>query len=981
LIRFYKTCNPGKLSPLIPHEPQFIRISGARQHNLKNISVSLPRNQLVVITGPSGSGKSSLAFDTLFAEGQRRYMQSLSSYVRQFLDQMEKPDVDFIEGLSPTVAIEQQRSSTNPRSTIATVTEIYDYLRVLYASCGQPHHPLTGRSLKKRSLQEITDQVMDHPASDRFMILAPVVQKQKGEFRDVLEKLKKDGYLRVRVDGTIHSLDQPPRLDPKKIHTIEVVVDRLKISPEGRTRTAESIELGLKLGDGLIRIVWMGEGDALSSEWPLSNQNFDPETGYHFPVLEARHFSFNSPLGACPTCGGTGTHLLPDADLIVVDKDLTLDEQPLGPWRRAPKRMAGYYKGILRDLAQHAGVPITTPWKDVPANFRDLVMDGSGGEDLDFQVMKAGRLTTQSKPFDGLLHFVQNLYDASDSPLTRHRMAAFMGKSTCPGCNGKRLKKEVLAVTLGENTRPPAPNIDDFCRWTITGASDFLKSHQWSKIQGSIVKELLQEIQSRLNFLKDVGLGYLSLNRETGTLSGGEIQRIRLATQIGSGLTGVLYVLDEPSIGLHQRDNERLIATLERLRDMGNSVVVVEHDEDTMERADYLVDMGPGAGVQGGRIVAEGTAQEVKDHPLSLTGRYLSGRLGIPLPRKRKAPQGEWLEVIGARENNLKNISARIPIGCFTCVTGVSGSGKSTLINDILSRALFRTFYQAKERPGQYDRIEGLKYLDKVVTIDQSAIGRTPRSNPATYVGAFDAIRDLYAQLPASRIRGYPKGRFSFNTAGGRCEHCEGDGSKKIEMHFLPDVYVPCEVCKGKRFNRETLEVTFKSKNIADILDLTVHEALNLFKSVPTISGKLETLAKVGLGYLTLGQSATTLSGGEAQRIKLAAELTKRATGRTCYILDEPTTGLHFVDIEELLKVLFQLRDQGNTVIVIEHHLDVIKSADYIIDLGPEGGENGGRILVSGTPEEVAAFQGSHTGSFLVKKLATKYGKGTSITS
>jgi excinuclease ABC subunit A len=604
-------------------------------------------------------------------------------------------------------------------------------------------------------------------------------------------------------------------------------------------------------------------------------------------------------------------------------------------------------------------------------------MEGSGSANLDFTVIKAGNLSKLSKPFEVLLHFVQNLYDESDSPLTRHRMAAFMSKSTCPACQGKRLKKEVLAVTLGDKASPPAPNIDDFCRWTITDASAFLKTREWSGEQKGIVKELLQEIQSRLNFLQDVGLGYLTLNRETGTLSGGEIQRIRLATQIGSGLTGVLYVLDEPSIGLHQRDNERLIGTLERLRDMGNSVVVVEHDEDTILRADYLVDMGPGAGVQGGKIVAEGTAAEVMQHPLSLTGRYLSGKLDISIPRKRKAPGNEWLEVIGAKENNLKNITARIPLGCFTCVTGVSGSGKSTLINDILSRALFRYFYQAKERPGSHERIEGLQYLDKVVTIDQAPIGRTPRSNPATYVGAFDAIRDLYAQLPASRIRGYAKGRFSFNTPGGRCEHCEGDGYKKIEMHFLPDVYVPCEVCKGKRFNRETLEVTFKSKNIADVLDLTVNEALDLFKSVPAIFGKLDTLAKVGLGYLTLGQSATTLSGGEAQRIKLAGELTKRATGRTCYILDEPTTGLHFVDIEELLKVLFQLRDTGNTIIVIEHHLDVIKCADYLIDLGPEGGENGGRILVTGTPEEISQFEGSHTGSFLVKKLVNRNGKGT----
>jgi excinuclease ABC subunit A len=962
------------------YEPTLIQIRGARQHNLQNLSLSLPRNRLVVITGPSGSGKSSLAFDTLFAEGQRRYVQSLSSQARQFLDLMEKPEVDFIEGLSPTVAIEQQRSTTNPRSTIATVTEIYDYLRVLYASCGEPHHPETGRPLKKRSLQELTDLVLDQPASDRFMILAPLVRQQKGEFRDVLEQLKKEGYLRVRVDRVLHHLDQPIKLDPKKTHTLEVVVDRLKISSDNRTRVAESLELGLKLGEGLIRIVWLGatEAEGTMAEWTLSNQNFDPETGYCFPVLEARHFSFNSPLGACPVCGGTGSQLLPDADLMVADPELTLEEQPIGPWRRAPKRMAGFYQGLLRDLAAHAGVPMNQPWQDLPEHFHQLVLEGSQGQEINFNTLKAGKLCVQSRAFEGVRHFVQNLYESSDSPLTRHRMAAFMAKHRCPACHGKRLKKEVLGVTLGTKDQPPAPNIDDFCRWTIEQALHFLEQRAWPASQGLIVKELNTEIQSRLRFLRDVGLGYLSLNRETGTLSGGEIQRIRLATQIGSGLSGVLYVLDEPSIGLHQRDNERLILTLERLRDMGNSVVVVEHDEDTMRRADYLVDMGPGAGEQGGKIVAEGQLDQLLQHPLSLTGRYLSGKLKLSVPNKRKPPGKDWLTILGARENNLKNVTARIPVGCLTCVTGVSGSGKSTLINDILSRALFRHFYQAKERPGEHDRIEGLEHFDKVITIDQSPIGRTPRSNPATYLGAFDSIRDLYAQLPASRIRGYQKGRFSFNTPGGRCEHCQGDGYKKIEMHFLPDVYVPCEVCRGRRFNRETLEVTFKSKNIADVLDLTVHEALDLFRHVPAIQSKLETMAQVGLGYLALGQSATTLSGGEAQRIKLAAELTKRATGRTCYILDEPTTGLHFVDIEELLKVLFQLRDQGNTLIVIEHHLDVIKNADYLIDLGPEGGENGGQILMAGSPEELAQFEGSHTAKFLVKKLVTKYGKATS---
>ncbi|MDD5263175.1 MAG: excinuclease ABC subunit UvrA, partial [Methylacidiphilales bacterium] len=914
-----------------------IKIIGARQHNLKNLTLSIPRNKLVVITGPSGSGKSSLAFDTLFAEGQRRYVQSLSSYARQFLDQIEKPDVDFIEGLSPAVAIEQRGSGGNPRSTIATTTEIYDYLRVLYASCGQPRHPKTGNPLKRHSVQEIADKILAETAHERFLILAPMVRNEKGDFKNTLERLKKDGFVRVRIDAEFKQLDDPIKLKKNAAHAIDVVVDRLKISPSIRQRLTDSLETALRLGEGIIHVCWVAEGGETLAEWTLSNQNYDPETGYHFPLLTARHFSFNSPVGACPSCHGLGTRLVADPRLVIPDPALSIDEHVIAPWKKAPKRLAGHYRMILRDLAHSAGVRTDVPWKDLPESFHSLVLNGSGDKPIAFTVVRDGNTREQKKAFEGVLHQIENLYETSASPLSRFRMQAYMSRQPCPACGGNRLRKEILAVTLDGKNKSKGLNIQEFCGLTVGKALEFLGTISWTESQQKMNRDLLREIESRLQFLRDVGVGYLTLDRETGTLSGGEIQRIRLATQIGAGLTGVLYILDEPSIGLHQRDNECLLQTLFRLRDLDNTVVVVEHDEDTIRRADHVVDLGPGAGLQGGWIVAQGTPDEVENNEKSLTGRYLSGNARMEVPQARVPNDRGALLIKGARENNLKNIDVEIPIGCMTCVTGVSGSGKSTLINEILSKALFRHFHHSKERPGEHDAIEGIGQIDKVVTVDQSAIGRTPRSNPLTYICAFDAVRDLFAQLPASRIRGYSKGRFSFNTAGGRCEHCSGDGYKKIEMHFLPDVYVPCEACKGRRFNRETLEITYKGHDIANVLEMTVQEGLDLFKSIPPIMDKLEALARVGLGYMPMGQSATDLSGGEAQRVKLAAELCKKSTGKTCFIMDEPTTGLHFSDVEQLMYVLFNLRNSGNTMVIIEHNLDVIKCADWIIDLGPEG--------------------------------------------
>ncbi|MDR1191599.1 MAG: excinuclease ABC subunit UvrA [Verrucomicrobiales bacterium] len=975
-----------------------ITISGARQHNLQNLSLSLPRNKLVVITGPSGSGKSSLAFDTLFAEGQRRYVQSLSSYARQFLDLLEKPDVDSIEGLSPAVAIEQRGAADNPRSTIATSTEIYDYLRVLFAACGQAHHPVTGVALRRLSTQEIVDKILGAPAGARLVLLAPVVSGGGEQCAAAVEQLRKDGFIRARVDGVFCQLDEPLALTKTRQHSIEAVIDRLKVAPDLRRRLTDSIETALRLGQGVIRVLWLDQIDngilkttdvdappnnqlsiinnPSSPEWFLSNQNFDPVTGYHFPRFTARDFSFNSPAGACPACHGLGTQLVADAALVVPDDSLSLAGHAIAPWQRAPKRLAGHYRGILRDLARHAGVDLETPWRALPEKFRRLVLHGSGDEEVVFTSVRNGVIRENAQPFDGVLAQIASLHEASASPLTRYRMAQYMSRQPCAACDGKRLRKEVLAVTIGGEMPAAAPrfqstavNIHEFCRLTIGAALAFIARIPWTEQQRAISGELVGEISTRLAFLNDVGVGYLNLDRETGTLSGGELQRIRLATQIGAGLTGVLYILDEPSIGLHQRDNARLLQTLRRLRDLGNTVLVVEHDEDTIRAADYVVDIGPGAGARGGRVVAAGTPAEVAANGDSLTGQYLSRACAIGVPRARKPADGHRLNIIGATENNLRDLTVSVPLGCITCVTGVSGSGKSTLVNEVLSKALFRHFYRAKEPPGAHRGLSGLEHLDKVITIDQSPIGRTPRSNPLTYIGAFNAVRDLFARLPAARVRGYGKGRFSFNTPGGRCEHCAGDGYKKIEMHFLPDVYVPCEACQGRRFNRETLDITYKDHNIADVLALTVSEGLELFGAIPAIAGKLAALSAVGLGYLHMGQSATTLSGGEAQRVKLAAELGKRSTGRTCFIMDEPTTGLHFADVEQLMRVLFNLRDAGNTIIIIEHHLDVIKCADWIIDLGPEGGAGGGRVVAEGTPETVADHETSHTGKFLKVKL------------
>jgi excinuclease ABC subunit A len=964
-----------------------IRIGGARQHNLKNVSVTLPRNKLVVLTGVSGSGKSSLAFDTLYAEGQRRYVESLSTYARQYLEQMEKPDVDFIEGLSPAIAIEQRTAGGNPRSTIATTTEIYDFLRLLFAHLGQPHHPVTGKPLKRWSVQQMVDRVLAAKEGTPVQILAPVIQKEKGEFRDVVEKLRRDGFVRARMDGKIVELEQPPRLDKARAHTIEAVVDRLKVSEAIKTRLTDSLELALKTGSGVVTVLF-GPPDAITEELTLSNQNFDPETGYRYGEITPRHFSFNSPQGACPVCDGLGTESIFDPALLIPDEKVKLEDMPVGPWRRNSPALEKLYKGQMTALAAAYNQPMSRPYGECSDDFQKALIYGTGHEKISFTATRQGKTVVTEKPFEGLISQLTHLFKESKSEMTRHRLNQYKSRITCKTCQGARLRPEVLAVTLGgapssraresgNATEPPTHvggykaglNIAQFSHLSITAAQKWLTEWtllpQEEKIGGEVRREILQ----RLGFLNRVGLGYLTLDRESGTLSGGEAQRIRLATQIGSKLTGVLYILDEPSIGLHQRDNERLLETLRELRDLGNTVIVVEHDEDTIRAADYLVDIGPYAGVRGGQIVAAGTVAEVMANPKSLTGQFLNGSQSIRVPKVRLKAQNGWIRVMNARENNLRNVTVGFPAGLMTCVTGVSGSGKSTLVNDVLCRALFRHFYKSKEMPGAHDGIDGLDLIDKAIVIDQTPIGRTPRSNPLTYTGAFNSIRDLFAQLPSSRVRGYGPGRFSFNVKGGRCEHCEGDGVIKIEMNFLPPVYVTCEACGGRRFNRETLEITYKGLNIADILAMTVDDGLNFFRNVPAAADKLEALAAVGLGYLHLGQQATTLSGGEAQRVKLAAELAKRATGRTMYILDEPTSGLHFADIEQLLEVLFKLRNAGNTLVIIEHQLDVIKCADYVIDLGPEGGEGGGQIVAKGTPEVIAATEGSQTGRFLKQVL------------
>ncbi|MDQ6624818.1 MAG: excinuclease ABC subunit UvrA [Verrucomicrobiota bacterium] len=956
-----------------------IKISGARQHNLKNLHVEIPREKLVVITGLSGSGKSSLAFDTLYAEGQRRYVESLSAYARQFLDKMEKPDVDFIEGLSPAIAIEQRSAGANPRSTIATTTEIYDYLRVLYSAIGQPHDPVTGQAIHRQTAQQIVDQILAYEPETKIVLLAPMVRNEAGEFRDVIEKVKREGFVRVRVDGQIHELGQPEPIRLKKTgrHTIEAVVDRLVVKDGIRTRLADSIETSLKWGSNRVVILRQASGAPEWEEVRYSTDYGNADSDFSLGELTPKHFSFNSHFGACPSCHGLGTELVVDVNLMISDQTKSIADGAIVPWRRGTKRMQSYYKTLQTALVKHFGVDDFIPFSDLPNEFKTALYYGTGDQAIPMSFGASGKAEKTAKPFEGLVPQMQRLYEETESEFTRNRIRTFMTRVPCHTCNGARLKPEILAVTIRDADERQL-NIHEFSELTIAAASSYVGQLSLSEQQRHIVTDVLREIESRLRFLLEVGLNYLTLNRESGTLSGGEAQRIRLATQIGSGLAGVLYVLDEPSIGLHQRDNARLLGTLHRLRDLGNSVIVVEHDEDTIRAADHILDLGPGAGPRGGELVAQGTLEQVLRAKNSPTADYLSGRARIEIPKRRVAPRSSiassegWLTLVGANENNLKNVTAAFPLGCFTCVTGVSGSGKSTLVDDTLRRALFRHFYNSKDKPGAHSALRGLDQLDKAIVIDQSAIGRTPRSNPITYTGAFTPIRELFSQLPAARIRGYDAGRFSFNVKGGRCENCEGGGLIKIEMHFLPDVYVECEVCHGRRYNRETLEITYKGKNIADVLDLTVDEAARFFRTVPAVSDRLIALLDVGLGYLRLGQAGTTLSGGEAQRIKLATELAKRATGRTFYILDEPTTGLHFADIEKLLQVLMKLRDAGNTLVVIEHNLEMIKCADWIIDMGPEGGELGGAIVGTGTPEKIAAIGESYTGQYLKPLLQPK---------
>jgi excinuclease ABC subunit A len=932
-----------------------IIIKGAREHNLRNVSLELPRNRLVVITGVSGSGKSSLAFDTIYAEGQRRYVESLSSYARQFLELMEKPDLDTIEGLSPAISIEQKKVSKNPRSTVGTVTEIYDYLRLLFARVGHPYCHRCGREITSQGVEQITDGVLALPKGARIHLLAPLVRGRKGEYQKVFDDARKKGFVRVRVDGTVHDLAEEISLDKKKKHTIEVVVDRLVVGAGIRSRLADSLEGALELGDGLVIVEELGKKDHL-----FSSRLACAECGLSYPEISPRTFSFNSPYGACEECGGLGTKMYFDPELVISDDTLTLREGAVSPWER---RNSPYYFQTLEAVAGHFGFDLDTPFGKLPAKAKSVILNGSGREQIDFVLRRRKDRWSYRKPFEGVIPNLARRYRETASAAIREEIERFMNLRPCPSCGGKRLKKESLAIRVNE--RP----ITDYTSLSIKEALRVFSRLKLTRKERSIARRILKEIKERLQFLVNVGLDYLTLDREAGSLSGGEGQRIRLATQIGSQLVGVLYVLDEPSIGLHQRDNYRLLGTLKELRDLGNTVLVVEHDEKTIMEADYVVDLGPGAGERGGEVVAAGPPETIVKHPDSLTGKYLSGRLEIPVPPRRRKGR-ESLRLVGARGNNLKDIDVEIPLGTFTCITGVSGSGKSTLVVETLFKALAHSFYRAKERPASFRSLEGIDLIDKVIDIDQSPIGRTPRSNPATYTGVFTPVRELFAAVPESRLRGYRPGRFSFNVRGGRCDACDGDGIIKIEMHFLPDVYVTCDVCAGKRYNRETLEVEYRGKNIAQVLDMTVRQALEFFKNHTSMRTRLQTLNDVGLEYIRLGQPATTLSGGEAQRVKLSRELGKRSTGRTLYILDEPTTGLHFADIRKLLEVLDRLVEAGNTVVVIEHNLDVIKSADWIVDLGPEGGDGGGRIVARGTPETVSRRKSSHTGKFLRPLLA-----------
>ena len=935
-----------------------IIIKGAKEHNLKNINLEIPKNKLVVVTGLSGSGKSSLAFDTLYAEGQRRYVESLSSYARQFLGIMEKPDVESIDGLSPAISIDQKTTSKNPRSTVGTVTEIYDYIRLLYARIGVPYCPNCGIKIEKQTIDQIVDTILNYEEGTKIQVLSPVIRSKKGEYTKLFSDMQKNGFVRAKIDGEIYELSDDIELDRNKKHSIDIIVDRLVIKKEARNRLAESVEIAMQYAGSLVKIDVVGEGERIfSSNYACTN------CGFSFEELSPRMFSFNNPQGACPECTGIGYLMKMDEDLIIPDKSKTLYDGVKAFGSSTMKKGETMAKMYFESIGKHYGVDIKKPIKKLPREFLEKILYGTGNEEIDFEYTSSAGTRRFTAPFEGVIPTLERRYRETKSAGMRDFYEMYMSESACPTCKGARLKKEILSVKVGDK------NINELTELSIVKIKDFLESLVLNKKDRMIADMIFRELNKRLQFLIDVGLDYLTLSRPAGTLSGGEAQRIRLATQIGSGLSGVMYILDEPSIGLHQRDNEKLINTMKKMRDLGNTLIVVEHDEDTMYAADEVIDIGPGAGVHGGNVVAQGTAEEIKKVENSITGQYLSGRKKIPVPKKRRKSNGKALEILGATEHNLKNVNVKIPLGVFNCVTGVSGSGKSTLVNEVLYQYLAKELNGSNVKPGKCTKIKGIEFIDKIINIDQSPIGRTPRSNPATYTGVFDSIRDIFAGTNEAKMRGYQKGRFSFNVEGGRCEACQGDGVVRIEMNFLPDIYVPCEVCSGKRYNRETLEVKYKGKNIADVLDMTVEEAVDFFSNVPKIKQKIQTLLDVGLGYIKLGQPSTTLSGGEAQRVKLATELSKRATGKTLYILDEPTTGLHIADVHRLIEILQRLVDTGNTILVIEHNLDLIKTADHIIDLGPEGGEKGGQVIAVGTPEQICKNEQSYTGKFLKKYL------------